>query len=413
MHSTVFTPGTINSLTLRNRIIKTATFEGMVYDGIPNELLLEHHENLSKGGVGMTTVAYCAASPNGRTFANQMYMRPELVPSLRRLTAAVHTHGAAASIQLGHCGYFTKNKDLTIPKPLGPSARLNPYGITAGIPFATTMTQVDMETTAGEFAMSARLAKEAGFDAVELHLGHGYLLSQFISPGINERRDEYGGSLENRMRFPLRVVREVREAVGTDFALIAKMNVSDGFRGGLTIEESVQVARALERGGIDALELSGGFVDRSALYLLRGGRPLKQMIEVEKSAAQKVVLATLGRFLIKAFPFKPMFFLEEAKKIRAAVKLPLILLGGITDLEHIEHAMAEGFEFVAMGRALIHDPALIDKYQKGTATKTGCEPCNVCITEMDRPGGVCCARQPVQLRARQEAVAAGRHERPC
>ncbi len=413
MVSAVFTPGTINSLTLRNRIIKTATFEGMIHEGVPTELLLEHHETLARGGVGMTTVAYCAASPNGRTFANQMYMRPELVPALGRLTAAVHAQGAAASIQLGHCGYFTKNKDLTIPKPLGPSARLNPYGITAGLPFAATMTEQDMATTAGEFASSARLARDAGFDAVELHLGHGYLLSQFISPGINERRDEYGGSLDNRMRFPLSVVREVRKAVGADFALIAKMNVSDGFVGGLTIDESVQVAQALERGGIDALELSGGFVDRSALYLLRGGRPLKEMIDVEKSKSQKLVLRMLGRFLIKAFPFKPMFFLDEAKKIREAVKLPLVLLGGITDLAHIEHAMAEGFEFVAMGRALIHDPDLINKYRTGATQRTGCEPCNVCITEMDRPGGVCCARQPVQLRTRQEAVALGRHERPC
>jgi 2,4-dienoyl-CoA reductase-like NADH-dependent reductase (Old Yellow Enzyme family) len=319
-----------------------------------------------------------------------MYMHPGVVPPLRELTDAVRAEGAATSLQLGHCGYFSKNQELTLPRPLGPSVTINEYGLMSGMPFGAAMTEADIEATIGEFGAAAGLAVEAGFDAVELHLGHGYLLSQFLSPAVNRRRDRFGGSLENRLRFPLAVVKRVREVVGDGFPILAKTNLRDGFKGGLELEESIGVARALETGGIDAVVLSGGFTSRSPFYLFRGERPLAEMIEVEKSRLQKLTLRVFGRMVIKEYPFEEMFFLDDARAVREAVKVPLVLLGGIVSLANMEAAMAEGFDYVAMGRALINDPGLIGKLERGEASRSACVPCNKCVAEMDRPGGVRC-----------------------
>ena len=387
--SVAFTPRRIGALTLRNRVIKTATYEGMCPGGVPSEALLNHHRELAAGGVGMTTVAYCAVSPNGRTFSEQMFMREEILPELRRLTDAVHAEGAAASIQLGHCGTFSKNEQLTVPRPLGPSFRINTYGIASGMFFAAAMTEEDIAATVEEYGVAAALAVEAGFDAVEIHLGHGYLLSQFLCPAVNRRRDQYGGSLENRLRLPVAVLQRVRAAVGAETAVLAKTNLRDGFAGGLEVEEAVGVARRLEREGVDGIVLSGGFTSRTPFYLMRGGRPLKQMIEVDPSRFQKLVLRLFGPFVVKAYPFEEMFFLEHARKVREAVRLPLVLLGGIVSLDNIETAIDEGFEFVAMGRALIADPTLIRDMERGEAQRTRCDSCNKCVAEMDR-GGVRC-----------------------
>jgi 2,4-dienoyl-CoA reductase-like NADH-dependent reductase (Old Yellow Enzyme family) len=386
----IFSPAQLAGATLRNRVIKTATYEGMCPGGIPSPALTKHHRDLAAGGVGMTTVAYCAVSPNGRTFSEQMHMHAGIVPRLREVTDAVHAEGAAVSLQLGHCGYFSKNSQLTVKRPLDPTFRINEYGLIASVPFAGAMTEADIETTIGEFGTAAGLAAEAGFDAVELHLGHGYLLSQFLCPAVNRRRDRFGGSLANRLRFPIAVVRRVREAVGEAFPILAKTNLRDGFEGGLELEESIGAARALEAEGIDAIVLSGGFTSKTPFYLFRGERPLREMIEVEKSRLQKLTLRFFGRRIIKSYPFEEMFFLEDAREVRQAVTVPLVLLGGIVSLANIEKAMAEGFDFVAMGRALINDPGLIGKLERGEATRSACEPCNKCVAEMDRPGGVRC-----------------------
>ncbi len=390
----IFSPSRLRGVTLRNRVIKTATYEGMCPGGIPSPALTKHHRDLAAGGVGMTTVAYCAVSPNGRTFAEQMVMREDIVPRLREVTDAVHAEGAAASLQLGHCGYFSKNKELTVKRPLGPSFAINEYGLMTGMPFSAAMSEGDIEETVGDYGKAAGLAAEAGFDAVELHLGHGYLLSQFLCPAVNRRRDRFGGSLENRLRFPLAVVRRVREVVGEHFPVLAKTNLRDGFKGGLELEESIAVARALEAAEIDALVLSGGFTSRTPFYLFRGERPLAEMIEVEKSRLQKLTLRVFGRLIIKSYPFEEMYFLEDAREVREAVKVPLVLLGGIISLANIERAMAEGFDYVAMGRALINDPGLIGKMERGETTRSACVPCNKCVAEMDRPGGVRCVLDP-------------------
>jgi len=387
-----FAPARLGDLALRNRIVKTATYEGMSPGGVPDARLLAHHRELARGGVGMTTVAYCAVSPDGRTFADQLHVHEAARAPLRRLTDAVHAEGAAAALQLGHCGFFSKNRERTTgPRPLGPSFTWNVYGLMAGVPFAGAMGERDIEAIVADFAHASAWARELGFDAVELHLGHGYLLSQFLSPATNRRRDRYGGSLENRLRFPLEVVRRVRAAVGADFPVLAKTNLTDGFRGGLAVDEAVEVARALEREGVDALVLSGGFTSRNGFFMMRGERPLAQMIEVEKSPLQRLTLRMLGRQVIRAYPFEEMFFLPDARRVREAVSMPLALLGGLVSRANVDAAMAAGFDLAVLGRALLFDPHFVHRMRDDPAARSGCDHCNQCVAEMDR-GGVRCTR---------------------
>jgi 2,4-dienoyl-CoA reductase-like NADH-dependent reductase (Old Yellow Enzyme family) len=384
-----FAPARLGALTLRNRVIKTATYEGMCPDGVPSDALVEHHRALAAGGVGLTTVAYCAVSADGRTFAEQMWMRPETVAPLRRVTEAVHREGGAASLQLGHCGWFTKNESLSTWLPRGPSFIVNQYGISAGKPVGLAMSEREIAGVIEDFARAAGLAREAGFDAVELHLGHGYLLSQFLSPATNQRRDGWGGDLDGRARLALEVLRRVREGVGAGFPILCKTNLRDGFRGGLELADSVALARKLEAAGADALVLSGGFTSRSPFYLFRGRRPLAEMIAAEKSRLQKLALAWFGKKVIREYPFEEMFFLKEAREVRAAVTMPLVLLGGIVSRANVERALAEGFDFVAMGRALIADPDLVNRMAADSSARSRCTHCNVCVAEMDL-GGVRC-----------------------
>ncbi len=384
-----YTPHQLGGLTLRNRIIKTATFEGMTPGGIPNQKLLDHHIGLAEGGVGMTTVAYCAVSTKGRTFQDQMVMSPEAQPMLQKLTDGVHHAGAHASIQLGHCGGFSKDNSHATQHPKGPSFAFNAYGSMYGMPFTHKMTEDDIQELIQDFAGAAEGAKSCGFDAVELHLGHGYLLSQWLSPAVNKRKDRWGGSLQNRLRLPLEVVRAVRKSVGPDFPIICKTNLEDGFRGGATIHDAIQIAKALEQEGVDALLMSGGFVNKTPFYLLRGGRPLAGMIEVEEHWLQKWTLRIAGPLVIRPYKYEELFLMPLAKQIREAVDMPLILLGGVDSRANLATAMEAGFDFVAMGRALIANPDLINRYQAGTLERSRCIRCNECMVEMDR-GGVRC-----------------------
>ncbi len=229
-----FDPVTIGPLTLRNRFIKSGANEAMSFNGVPTKALLRHHSDLARGGVGMTTVAYMAVAPEARTLSNQIWMRPDILPDLRALTTAVHAEGAAISAQITHGGSFVtgmKVKGRTISSSTG----FNPAGMLKGNFLQRAMTEADMERVISEFVAAARMAREAGFDAVELHMGHGYLLNQFISPLSNRREDEYGGSAENRVRFPARVLAAVKAAVGDTTAVLAKINVADGTRRGATI----------------------------------------------------------------------------------------------------------------------------------------------------------------------------------
>ena len=365
-----FAPARLGALGLRNRVIKTATYEGMCPGGMPSDALVEHHRTLAAGGVGLSTVAYCAVSPDGRTFAEQLTMRRETVSPLRRVTDAVHREGGAASLQLGHCGWFTKNAELSTWLPRGPSLVVNQYGISAGKPVGLAMSEREIAQVVEDFGRAAGLARDAGFDAVELHLGHGYLLSQFLCPATNRRTDRYGGDLDGRARaLARRCSRACARWSAAGFPILCKTNLRDGFRGGLELPDAVALAQRLEAGGADALVLSGGFTSSTPFYLFRGRRPLAEMIDAEKSRLQKLALRFFGGRVIREYPFEEMFFLAQAREVRRAVRMPLVLLGGIVSRANVERAMAEGFDFVAMGRALIADPDLVQPHARATRAR--------------------------------------------
>lgn len=228
MNSILFTEGKIGPLTLRNRTIRSAAFESMCPGNRPSQELFDYHLSVAAGGVGMTTIAYAAVTQSGLSFERQLWMRPEIVPELRRLTDAIHHEGAAASIQLGHCGNMS-HRSICGCMPVGASSGFNLYSPT----FVRGLRKDELPSLAREYGNAVRLAQEAGFDAVEIHAGHGYLISQFLSPYTNHRKDEYGGSLNNRMRFMDQVMNEVTKAAGNHTAVLVKMNMSDGFKGGM------------------------------------------------------------------------------------------------------------------------------------------------------------------------------------
>jgi len=382
-------PTELRGLRLRNRFIKTATYEGMSPGGRVSDALVAHHASMAANGVALTTVAYAAVCPDGRTFGDQLLVDRDNLEGLRRIAKAVHQRGGAVSLQLGHCGGFSKNKDVTGGRPAGPSAAWNTYGLLVGVPRIRAMTPDDIAEVPGQFAQAARLAQEAGFDAVEVHCGHGYLLSQFLSPAINRRRDEWGGSLSARAKLAVAVIAAVRAAVGDAMPILAKLNTRDAVPGGLELDESVQVAKWLADAGVDCIVPSGGLVAQSPFFLMRGRVPVSDMVSAEKHFAQRWAIRLFAPFVMKPYAYTSNFFLEDAARLNESVDIPVALLGGVDSASAVAEAMERGFEFVVMGRALLADPDFIPRLAAGEAIVSRCTHCNACVGEMDK-GGVRC-----------------------
>jgi 2,4-dienoyl-CoA reductase-like NADH-dependent reductase (Old Yellow Enzyme family) len=221
--------------------------------------------------------------------------------------------------------------------------------------------------------------RDAGFDAIEIHLGHGYLLSSFLSPRLNKRSDEYGGKLEHRARFPRQVVQGVRDAVGRDVAVTAKLNMTDGVRGGLWLDESIEFARMLERdGNLDALTLTAGSSFENPMYLFKGDAPVGEMAQMFPGVL-KTGIKVFGGFFFKEYPFEEGYFLPYARQFRAALSMPLIYLGGVNKLATIDQALHDGFGFVQIGRALLREPELLLEMQKDPQRESLCIHCNKCM----------------------------------
>ena len=380
MENTIFTPCKIGPVELRNRSIRSAAFENMCSGNSPTQMLFDYHTAVARGGIGMTTVAYAAVNRSGLSFDGQLWMRPEIVHELRRLTDAIHAEGAKASIQLGHCGNMTHRATCGCT-PVGASGGFNLYSPT----FVRKLREDEIPALVEDFANAVQLARRAGFDCVEIHAGHGYLISQFLSPYTNHRRDRFGGSLENRMRFMQLVIRRVMEVAGDDLAVVVKMNMHDGFRGGMQRAECLEVARELERLGVHALVLSAGFVSRAPMQVMRGAMPLRTLayyMDMRKFWWLKAMLHLIGRILIPTVPYSEGYFLEDAKQFRAAVKMPLIYVGGMTSRQKMEEVLDAGFCAVQMARPLIHDTEFINKLQRGEVERSGCRHSNYCIARM-------------------------------
>lgn len=410
---------------MRNRIVKPATFEAQCdSNGIPLNGLVDHHVTLAKNGVGLTIVAYGAVSSDGRSFNSQLLLsNPDVRGPLKKLTGEVHSiPGALIGCQITHAGYFA-DPHVTGCRPRGASSVF----CEANLSVAHSLNLSELEELKKKFGDAARICAEVGFDCVELHCGHGYLLSQFLSPFTNRRTDKYGGPIENRMRFPLEVIQIVRSELdkfGTSsnrIALLVKFNLMDGFAGGLSFNDSIVFAKTLDNFRVssstplvDMLVPSGGFVTRTGFFMLRGTVPLLSMSKASNSFWKKIAILLFGPFLVPEEKFQELFFLEYSRYLKenCGIHTPIMLLGGVCTLHRAESALRwrlqgseseqPAFHCVGIGRALLRDPnltetwyqSLLDQNDKQFAGEpmTGCNHCNICTVTFDKQSMKCVRR---------------------
>lgn len=373
----LFTPGHIGPVELRNRTIRSAAFEGMGRDNGPTDMLRDYHWSVAEGGVGMTTLAYAGICRSALSFTTQLWLRPEIVPSLREITDGIHDRGAKASIQIGHCGNMT-HRSTAGGTPVGASTGFNLYSPT----FCRGLRKDELKQLAHDFGTAVNTARDAGFDCVEVHAGHGYLISQFLSPYTNRRRDEFGGSLDNRMTFMKMCLEEVMKCAGSDMGVLVKTNMRDGFKGGMEIDDCLTVAKEIERCGVHAIVLSGGFVSKAPMYVMRGSMPIHSMTHYMQQWWLKYGVRMVGKYMIPSVPFKELYFLEDALRFRSELTLPLVYVGGVVSRDNAEKVMDEGFDFVQMGRALLNEPDFVNHMMAEEGHRCGCDHVNYCIARM-------------------------------
>ena len=348
----LFAPLTINGLTLRNRLVRSATWEGMCDpDGRPTEKLVDCYRTLARGGVGLIVSGYAFVSREGKQLPGKMGIHTDaFAAEMRALTEAVHAQGGKLCLQLVHAGGQTDARNAGC-QPLAPSAvKVDQF---PELPQELSIAEVARLVAA--FADGARRAKAYGFDAVQLHGAHGYLINQFLSPLTNRRSDAYGGSLENRCRFLLEVYRAVRAAVGTDYPVLIKLGGCDFLEGGLSVEDALHAARVLDDAGIDAIEVSGGTGASGSQS------PVRTKIETSEQEGYNL----------------PMAF-----GIKAAVGCPVFSVGGFRSFAVAQQAVNDGIAGIALSRPLIREPALPLRWQAGNSARATCISCNGCF----RPG---------------------------
>ena len=357
----LFEPIRIGNLTLPNRLLRSATWEGMATDeGDVTDALVALYRDLARGGVGLIVTGFAYVSPAGKALPRQLGIYDDRqVEGLGRIAEAVHEEGGKVAVQIVHAGAQTRPEWIGDETPLAPSDVVTAEGNQAAQGLATEA----IDDVLTDFGAAARRAREAGFDAVQLHVAHGYLLSQFLSPHRNQRTDEYGGSAERRLRAPLAALEVVRAAVGADFPVLAKLNAVDCVDGGLTLEDSVPAARALAEGGLDGLKVSGGIPDAGKLGAVRSG------IQAHDNEG---------------------YFRAEAAAIKAAVDIPVHVVGGLRSPELCEEILAAGdADGVALCRPFIREPDLPRRWQSGDPAVSECISCRGCLKQ-GMGGGIAC-----------------------
>ena len=354
--SVLFTPIKIGELTIPNRFIRSATHDFMATnEGLITERQISLYGNLGKGEVGLIISGHAFVHPGGKASPHQIGVHSDDThEGLSRMIQAVHESHSRIFLQIAHAGRQTKEK-LCGCTPLAPSAVYEPvFKITP-----KEMAVKEIEAVVSQFIQASLRAKQAGFDGVQLHVAHGYLLSSFISPYTNKRIDEYGGSLRNRARIVLNIVEGIKEAVGGRFPLIVKMNAIDSLPGGLTGEESIQLGSILEKSGVDAIEVSGGMAESGEGSVWSGLRS-----EQDEG-----------------------YFVEYAEKIKKAVRIPVFGLGGIRTFSNMEKIISEGLaDMISMSRPFIRQPFLVREFRLGRFKKSACISCNKCFN----PRGISC-----------------------
>jgi 2,4-dienoyl-CoA reductase-like NADH-dependent reductase (Old Yellow Enzyme family) len=358
----LFERTSINGMDLANRFVRSATWEGLAAkDGSVTPKLAKMMAELARGEVGLIITSYAFVSPEGRSNAGQLGAGDDrLLPGLRGMAEAVHAEGGKIALQLVHGG-CASNSGLTGLEAVGPSA-----GDREGRLECRAAGSEDIARIISDFANAAERAKQAGFDAVQLHAAHGFLLSQFLSPAFNKRTDGYGGTLENRARLLLDVVRAVREAVGPGYPVLVKSNSEDFLDGGMTREEAVEVSAMLEKASVDAIEFSGGTViSPEKLSPVRPGR-----------------LRT---------PEEEVYYRAAAVLYKKRASVPLILVGGIRSFGVAEGLLQEGTcDYISMSRPLICEPGLVKRWREGDRRPSECVSDNACFAPASDGRGVYC-----------------------
>ncbi|MEO5352637.1 MAG: NADH:flavin oxidoreductase [Magnetococcus sp. XQGC-1] len=362
--SRIFDRTVINGMVLENRLVRSATWEGMCGDdGRPTEKLLACYRDLARGGVGLIVTGYAFVRRDGRQLPGTLGMHEDgLAESMRWLTAGVHAEGGRIAVQLVHAGGKADTKALG-SAPLAPSALESPQFPER----PAAMTLADIEAVVEAFAQGARRVREYGFDAVQLHGAHGYLINQFLSPLTNQRTDAYGGSGENRRRFLLEVYGAVRRAVGADYPVLIKLNGDDFMAGGWALAEAVEAARALAAVGIDAIEVSGGTSASGDRSPARGRA---------KSPAEEGY-------------HRPL-----AQRIKEVVACPVLVVGGFRSRAVVEETLETGgADYIALARPLIREPDLPARWRQGSQAGAACQSCNGCFRPGLQEGGIYCVKK--------------------
>jgi 2,4-dienoyl-CoA reductase-like NADH-dependent reductase (Old Yellow Enzyme family) len=371
--SKLFETSEINGMKLANRFVRSATWEGMAADdGACTPKLIDLMAALAKGGVGLIVSSHAYVSPEGQAGPWQVGVYDDkLIPGLQEMTAAVHENGGKIVMQLAHAGYFA-NPKLTGQTPMAPS---NAEGFAKGP--RQEMTADDIQGVVKAYGAAAKRAQTAGFDGVQIHSAHGYLLSQFLSPAFNQRRDEYGGGIENRARALVEVLRQIRQTVGSDFPVLVKMNCQDFIENGLSLEDSLQAAKRLVENGIDAIELSGGVLISPKLS------PSRMGIKSEEKEA---------------------YFQNEARAFKKEIKVPLILVGGNRSFQVAERLVNEGLaDYLSMSRPLIREPGLINRWKSGDLSRATCLSDNMCFMPAMKGKGIYCLTEEKMMEKKRNS----------
>lgn len=388
MENKLFTPYQLGPITLRNRFIRSAAFENMCKDNKATQKLEDYHVSVARGGVGMTTVAYCAVDQSGVSFNGQLVVCEDTKPSLKKLVDAVHAAGAKASIQLGHCGNMTHFYSCHC-MPVSASNGFNLYSPT----IHRRLKVSEIKALVKKFGEAVDFCREVGFDCIEIHAGHAYLISQFISPRTNHRHDEYGGSFKNRVRFLNEVLDEVMKHAGNDMAVVVKTNMWDDARRGVTMEEGLRVAKEIAKHKVHGIVLSGGTVSASPMTILGGAMPIKTLAHYMPMKSfwwlKAALLCGGGAMMIPTVPFKELYFMEQAKRFRdeldeqlRAQGTTLIYVGGVQSGTNCQTIMNEGFELFQIAHVLIKDPEFVNHVHEDMEYHARCGRSNYCVGRM-------------------------------
>ena len=375
----VFEKPILAGIKLNNHILRSATHEGMAdVSGFPTEALTKKYIALAKGGVGCIITGYMGVSIQGKSplFHMTMIDRDECIEPLAQIAQAVHACNTPIIAQIAHCGSQTSKK-ATGCQTVAPSRTGR----------AKAMTEAQIEQTISDFVSAIQRVKKAGFDGVQLHMAHGYLLSAFVSPLTNKRTDAWGGNTEKRFNVVMEILQKAKTEVG-DFPIFVKMNGTEKSHKGMTMSESVKIAQMLEVYGCAGIEVSCGMI-RDGLYSSRGLVPWKMVISKSPILSklpcfiQKIIGLALERIMKSPEPQK-LFNLKAAEQIKKAVSIPVIVGGGVDNLADIEYIINDEIcDYVSMSRPLIMEPNLVNKFRENKQSKARCINCNYCLISMN------------------------------